>query len=370
MQVGWTSLIAIFVVAVGMRAWGGSVEMGDGQNYVGEVTLEEGGKVRVVSDRGEVKVLELGEVRKAVMGGKVGRAATTGPATVATTAPATNRVAEAGWVGVDVGEVEPAGKSTIIQQRVVIVENGAGLGLRKRSEDSLHFVYQRLKGEGAVVARVRAFQDWRLVRVGVMIRKSLEARSAYAALARGQLQVSGLLVRAEGDDGPELMGESEKRILGAIWLKLERKGYTMTASESLDGKGWTKVGEANLAIGPDEEMFAGVFAASARTRNEVDGRTVFDHVEVMRAESDEPKGEAGKWPRGVVLRDGTVLAGEILSATEKEVTISRDGKGVTVGIGDVARLAFLPLAGAVAQKAQHGARGGGDAEQGFSGGGV
>ncbi len=312
-------------------AGAGKIETRDGKSYQGEVKLADG-KLHITAESGETSDISIDEVSRVAL--------TPPPATQPATQP---------FVGIDVGPIEPAGKSNITDQRINIVENGRGLGTKDDPADSFHYVYQRLKGDGALIARVRSFQDWRFVKLGVMLRPSLNAQSTYVALARGQVEVSGLLVRADPKSAYEVLCESDKRILGSAWLRLERKGYAVTASESADGKAWKKIGEANLSVGPDEEIFAGVFAASSPTRNEANGKTTFDHVQVIPAAVDP---SPPKWPRGMVTRGGSVIASDIVGIEEGGLTLSRSGKGMTVQLAEIARLQFVPLVGALGDKAQ------------------
>jgi hypothetical protein len=107
--------------------------------------------------------------------------------------------------------------------------------------DEFRYAYQRLDGDGAIVARIDSFlrtHDW--AKAGVMIRASLEPASAHAFMCITGDGRRAFQNRSIGGTGYCLTAHSYP---GAVslpyWVKIERKRNQFTAYLSLDGVNWT-----------------------------------------------------------------------------------------------------------------------------------
>jgi len=108
--------------------------------------------------------------------------------------------------------------------------------------DSFNFYYKTLTGDGSISAKVIAVTNTTSVwaKAGVMIRESLDPASAYGSMFPTP---DG---RRAFQDRPTAGGNafSAHSATGVVklpfWVKVERKGSTVTAYYSTDGKTWTR----------------------------------------------------------------------------------------------------------------------------------
>ena len=157
--------------------------------------------------------------------------------------------------------------------------SGAALPLGPGGEpvtDNFYFVRQPLAGNGSITVRVTSLTSllppagqvfgatpdrpglvpWS--KAGIIIKSSLSAGSAYAAM----MATGGNGVRMQWNytgDAPGLPGAVSAA--SPRWLRLTRDGDTITGSDSADGAHWTVVGVVRLA-GLPGTVQAGLFTAS------------------------------------------------------------------------------------------------------------
>ncbi|MFD3522632.1 ABC transporter permease [Streptomyces sp. NPDC058653] len=203
--------------------------------------------------------------------------------------------------------------------------------------DTFPFTHQTLTGDGSVTARVfppkgregRKAEPW--AKAGVVIKKSTEAGSSYAAV----MITPGHGVRLQSDFTHDSAG-------GAIaqdrphWLRLTRSDDRFTAYRSADGDTWAKVGTTRVA-GLPETVQAGLFVATPQETmvqrqfgsTSVGGRparitAAFDHATV--------DGGQGAW------RQDTVGGGSIedLKGALGSGSTEKSGTWTLTGSGDVA----------------------------------
>jgi len=187
-------------------------------------------------------------------------------ATVTVTDPAQ----AAGWTGLDIGSVNPAG-STAINGGVATVK-GSGADIWDGA-DSFHFGYQQMTGDGEIKARIvsqQNTQEWALA--GVMIRESLAANSrhALAAMTPGH----GLSFDYRATTGGNTSYTAGGSGTVPYWLRLVRSGNTITASKSTNGTTWTNMGSASIAMG--STVYVGLAVTSHS--NGTLGTATFDNL--------------------------------------------------------------------------------------------
>jgi regulation of enolase protein 1 (concanavalin A-like superfamily) len=132
-----------------------------------------------------------------------------------------------------------------------------------------------------VVARVVDVQDvnaW--TKAGVMIRQTLGAGSAHAALL--VTPGKGLAFQRRGSTG----GASRSTAVAGVapyWVRLVRSGQVVRASISIDGSSWTSVGQDTIALS------GGVWVGMVVSSHDVAqlARATFDHVAI--SESAAPR---------------------------------------------------------------------------------
>lgn len=145
------------------------------------------------------------------------------------------------------------------------------------TQDQLHLVWKRLRGDFILRAEVRflgAGTDPHR-KAGVIVRRSLDSDSPYAdAVVHGDGLTSLQLRRAKGAETEEVRSE----VTGADVLQLERKGSTIVASVARFGDLLKTSEVADLALG--EDVYVGIFLCSHNP--EVVERAVFRNVRLVR----------------------------------------------------------------------------------------
>ncbi len=105
--------------------------------------------------------------------------------------------------------------------------------------DQFRFAYKQLKGDGAIVAKIHSLVDTNpLARAGVMIRGSLDPAATYAFMAPTSDGRRMFQNRTTIGGGTKSAHSNTGAITLPLWLKVERKGGTLTGYYSQDGKNW------------------------------------------------------------------------------------------------------------------------------------
>lgn len=183
------------------------------------------------------------------------------------------------WAAVDIGETGIRGHSTLADGKYIV----KGDGNLTASDESLHFMYQKVSGDIEITAQI--LSDTKVAphnREGVMIRESLEPGSPLA--------MSGISVRGEDRVGVfyhrEQAGnrvDETDPIVGPTtpyWVRLTKIGDVVTGYISEDGAEWRFVSSMKF---PDvDEVYVGVAADAANEDNLVHNlnRVVFDNITV------------------------------------------------------------------------------------------
>ncbi|TKA08751.1 Ig family protein [Actinacidiphila oryziradicis] len=232
------------------------------------------------------------------------------------------------WSSRNVGSVQAAGLTTFDGERFVIEASGADIA---GTSDSFRFASVSLKGDGVITTRVVHPLSSQYSKVGVMMRDSLTAGSAHAAMLIQGLTLtawsgvwttratSGASTSATGstpvppaqqtaistaaaypisnlgtlpDSATPLTAPYVEaagdgyRMRMPYWVRLERKKNVFTGSISSDGVTWTEVGSTELALGTT--IYAGLAHCSClgvpQSYAET-GTATFDNVTVTRKSS-------------------------------------------------------------------------------------
>jgi hypothetical protein len=192
-------------------------------------------------------------------------ALTTATVTTSPTTPAKPKVLSPhsslteGWQDTDIGNVGLAGGASYNNGTYAI--SGSGGNAVYTSNDSLHYVYQSLNGDGQILAHLAAVQYTnQYAEAGLMLRETLDPSSNFvslAGLANGETCVDGRTATGEAGN------TNQTCVYNAAipqWLKLVRSGNTFTAFTSLDGSAWTLVNSLN--IGMQSRVYAGLEVSS------------------------------------------------------------------------------------------------------------
>ena len=178
------------------------------------------------------------------------------------------------WQAGDIGTVGAAGSTTASGGTFTM--RGAGADIWNTT-DQFHYLWQPLTGDMDVVARVATVENvhaW--VKAGVMIRERLTPDSAHALMLvspgkglafQRRVTTAGASTHTTGGAGT-----------APAWVKLERRGNTITAYRSADGATWTLVGSDTFAMGPDVHVGLAVSSHVTGTL----ATAAFDGVAVTR----------------------------------------------------------------------------------------
>lgn len=143
--------------------------------------------------------------------------------------------------------------------------------------DNGHFIYRPLQGDGELVARLESMsKPDPAAKVGVMMRESLKADGrnvALVAIASGGLSQQ---VRAKAGSPTTTF-----KAPGALpqWLKLVRKGNTITGFRSADGQAWTQIKAQKFETLP-ANIFVGLAASAHSSTAAVNAK--IDNVSVAQ----------------------------------------------------------------------------------------
>jgi regulation of enolase protein 1 (concanavalin A-like superfamily) len=180
-----------------------------------------------------------------------------------------------GWTTGDVGAAGKAGSG--VQSGGTFTVKGAGEDIWGTA-DAFHFTRTTLAGDGEIRARVASVagtEAW--TKVGVMMRTTTDAGAPQAMMLISKGRGAAFQRRTVAG------GSSESTSGGAYtaprWVKLSRRGTTITAFVSGDGQSWTQVGSDTFSIG--DTLLVGLAVSSHDASVLATG--TFDNVAVVSA---------------------------------------------------------------------------------------
>ncbi len=314
---GRSRLPVLIFPLLAMPLQAGTVETTKGQAYEGEIHFEAPETVVVHPARGEAVHVPLAEVTR------LSRTSRTKHSPESPLSP---------WLSEDVGRVKLPGKAAFDAGHLRM--SGAGWGL-EGTRDSFHFIHQPLKGDGQIVARLDTPLGDFGARGALIVRESLSADARSISLALRPHSDARLGSR------PWLQGEDSAWLAEPPrWVRLIREEDHFSALSSMDGKTWRLLGERDIDL-PDEALW-GVGAWT--TSNMSLGEMMFSHVQVIDGPAYTTFVPDSPFPsRGVVLVDGTQVAGDELRVTEGRARFMHAGTEQEVSLDQVAMLIFNPV---------------------------
>jgi len=223
------------------------------------------------------------------------------------------------WTGLAVGSPALAGSDSGLPPAFTMQAAGSDI---YGTADSFRYMAETVTGDATVIARVVSMTNthpW--AKAGVMIRGSLAAGSAYAAMHLNSAQVCTFQARATA-------GAATDVVLGpwvtpTYWVKLTRVGHTFTGYISPDGATWTQVGSQQVVL--PTQVYIG-FSACSHNPGSLTTVT-FDHAGVSG--SPPPPPEPTWTQRNWGTATGSFTLGQAGTA-ESETPVS-----VTTTSGDI-----------------------------------
>ena len=128
--------------------------------------------------------------------------------------------------------------------------------------DALRFMYKAISGDFDIETRIATLDPvhtW--TKAGVMIRGSLSANAqqAFALVSPG----AGLALQYRGTTGGSSAGAGSASGRAPYWLKLSRRGSTITAYRKIDGGSWQLLGTKSIAFPTTVYVGVGVSSHNA-----------------------------------------------------------------------------------------------------------
>jgi glucose/arabinose dehydrogenase/regulation of enolase protein 1 (concanavalin A-like superfamily) len=173
------------------------------------------------------------------------KGATTTSAPVSITVSSSSGSLPAPWLDQDIGVLGVPGSASYSNGTFTVAGSGTDIW---SSSDQFHFVYQPMSGDGQIVAWVASVQNTNAAaRSGVMIRRTLAADSNYAAMFI--TPGAGADFQRRTTNGGNTASSALAGIVAPYWVRVTRRGKTLTGSISADGVHWVQVGQVNINMG-------------------------------------------------------------------------------------------------------------------------
>lgn len=182
-----------------------------------------------------------------------------------------------GWLDEDIGTVAVAGSATFSSGTFTVKGSGLGVGGSGFGfggpQDSFHFVYQPLAGNGTIIAHI-ATHPATDGQAGIMIRESLDpgALNAFFANFPQDNEALGFARTSTGSGENDALSANVQL---PYWVKLTRSGASFSYFTSADGTTWTQAGTA-VSIPMGQNVFIGL-GVSGGLNNTLQTAT-FDNV--------------------------------------------------------------------------------------------
>ncbi|WP_426335885.1 discoidin domain-containing protein [Pseudoduganella sp. R-31] len=212
-------------------------------------------------------------------------------ASIAAPAPQLNQPSAtsltSGLNGIDIGGAAPGGSASYSAGKWTVTGAGSEIW---GTNDSCHFAYKALVGDGAIIAKVESVQNTGpSAKAGVMMRTSLDqgAPRAWMAISnRIQAEQNMQKLTAYGGSNYANKALPIANPAASYWVKLERIGNVITGYLSPDGTNWaaTDVGRIDGPL-PDT-IYAGLVVSS--TVNGTPNSSVFSNVQITGGDGNAP----------------------------------------------------------------------------------
>jgi len=301
------------------RVDGGVVRTLKGQTFEGQITLVDKDQLSVRTSAGGNIRVDLANVLSAQF-----------RAVEAVAAP------QVRWVGRDLGQTVNPGSGNFVGETATLRAGGGDLSGPK---DNGYLLAQTVQNGGQIVARISSVQ-----RSDAHAAAALTIRAATVSGAPGATILvfagGGVRFQYRAGLGGRLVATELPDIKAPCWLKLQRNGENLVGYHSRDGQSWELVGMGKVNL---PAVVRVGLAVSAHNDNAMCAAT-FEHVAVTAGDGAIAAGSGqSAAPKGVVLRQGSVLAGTIYSANDSAVKMNAGGREVSIPLNDLARIYFLPL---------------------------
>ena len=171
-----------------------------------------------------------------------GASATSAPQTVTVSAA---QSVPSPWTAADIGSPALSGSAALSNGSFSVQAGGWDIW---GYSDEFHFIYQAVTGDVEIVARVDTLANvHEFAKAGVMIRAALTGDSINAfAQATGS---RGVYLTSRSSTGGMSTAVQGPYVSAPVWVRVMRRGTTITSHTSVDGNTWTLLGSQTLALG-------------------------------------------------------------------------------------------------------------------------
>ncbi|MFN8062866.1 MAG: Ig-like domain-containing protein [Vicinamibacterales bacterium] len=148
------------------------------------------------------------------------------------------------WLHADIGAVGQPGGAAYVNGTFFVTGSGADIW---GPADAFHMVYRTANGNLDVTALVTSLQStdpW--AKAGVMIRASTSPDAPAAAVVVTPGNGVSFQWRTAAGAQTAFVASSE---VAPLWVKVQRKGNTVSGFKSRDGVNWTLVGSVSMSLG-------------------------------------------------------------------------------------------------------------------------
>lgn len=156
------------------------------------------------------------------------------------------------WLSADIGNVALPGSFTCMGRSVVLQASGSDIW---DNVDGFRFAYQRVSGDCELQAKVESLNaghEW--AKAGVMIRESLAGGSKCAFTTITNKNGATFHHRLNAGEGME-GGDNRPEIKAPYWVRIVRKGNTISHYISANGSNWDLLNTAELPM--KKEVYIG-----------------------------------------------------------------------------------------------------------------
>jgi hypothetical protein len=161
------------------------------------------------------------------------------------------------WQHQDIGAVAVAGSASAADT-VFTVQGTLDIW---GNSDGCQFAWQKLNGDGMIVARVLSVENTQgHAKGGVAIRESLAADAKQVSMVDTPADGTQFLTREETGGKTASQKTALNKAVMPYWVKLVRRGDKITGYESLDGSDWKQTGTVTLKMA--NEVYVGLVASS------------------------------------------------------------------------------------------------------------
>jgi RHS repeat-associated protein len=243
-----------------------------------------------------------------------------------------------GWADADVGTVSQAGSATFSGATFTITagSSGTGGGGIGGTADGMHFVYQTLRGDGTIIARLTSMQGGQ---AAVMIRETLNPA---AADVNEVYPVGNIYLQ---DRPSTAASTSLQPPYGAggysppLWFKLVRSGDLFTGYLSSDGVNWNLLGSTPVVMADTVYIGLGVSGFSSTVT------ATFDSVSISTTTASAPT-ITGLSPSTASIGEQVSILGTNFGTSQNGGTVLLNGASVAVNSWEETAITFTVPAGA------------------------